>query len=224
MCFEGFSAEGLAMLADLPNHDKQWFGEHKPLYTTLLLEPAKAFAAAMTDGLRDDVSPGIEGQPKVNGSISPINNDLRFSPDKAPYKDHLMFKWWEGAQKKTAPTLWVRMSSTDVGLATGTVLTPDGLERWRAAVDDETSGAVLASAVADLVGRCNAEVVGAELKRVPRPYDADHPRGDLLRHKWLQIRWLRPLPEEVRTAAFVDWCSDQLTAATDVHRWLVDHL
>lgn len=224
MGFEGFTTEGLDLLADLPNHDKDWFADQKSRYTALLLEPAKAYAAAMVDALRDDVSPGLEGQPKVNGSISPINNDLRFSPDKAPYKDHLLFKWWEGADKKTAPTLWVRLGRADVGLATGTVLTPAGLERWRAAVADESTGIELADSVATLVSDHGAEVVGVELKRVPKPYDADHPRGDLLRHKWLQVRWLQPLPAEAHTPDFVAWCSDQLAAATTVHRWLVDHL
>jgi uncharacterized protein (TIGR02453 family) len=224
MEFDGFSADGLALLDELPNHDKDWFAEQKPRYTALLLEPAKAFAAGMTEALRDDVSPGLEGQPKVNGSISPINNDLRFSPDKAPYKDHLLFKWWEGPDKKTAPTLWVRLGRADVGLATGAVLTPKGLERWRQAVDDDSTGVELAEAAAGLVADHDAEVVGDDLKRVPKPYAGDHPRGDLLRHKWLQVRWRLPLPDEAHTRAFVAWCSDELTAATTVHRWLVDHL
>ncbi|MGI9603656.1 MAG: DUF2461 domain-containing protein, partial [Acidimicrobiales bacterium] len=204
MTFSGFSADGLALLAALPDHNKEWFAAHKAEYTELLAEPAKAFAAAMIGALQDDVSPGVEGQPKVNGSISPINNDLRFSPDKSPYKDHLLFKWWEGPEKKTAPTLWVRMASNDVGLATGVMLTPRALERWREAIDDNGSGPALADAVSHLVTTKQAEVVGLELKRVPKPYPADHPRGDLLRHKWLQIRWLEPMPDSVGSPAFVD--------------------
>ena len=34
---------------------------------------------------------------------APINNDLRFSPDKSPYKDHLLLRFWEGADKTGKP-------------------------------------------------------------------------------------------------------------------------
>jgi len=224
MTFAGFGADGLALLAALPTRDKDWFAAHKAEYNEQLLEPAKGFAAAMIEALQDDVSPGIEGAPKVNGSISPINNDLRFSPDKPPYKDHYLFKWWEGPEKKTAPTLWVRLTADEVGLATGAMFSPAALERWRSAVAADETGARLADAVAELVSKKKADIVGAELKRVPKPYEQDHPRGDLLRHKWLQIRWLEPTPSSIGSAAFVDWCSDRLVAAGAVHRWLVDHL
>ncbi|MDH4171555.1 MAG: DUF2461 domain-containing protein [Acidimicrobiia bacterium] len=224
MVFEGFGSNGLDMLRGLGAHDKDWFAAHRADYTAWLATPAKAFAEAMIEALRDDVSPGLDGQPKVNGSISPINNDLRFAPDKAPYKDHYLFKWWEGPNKKTAPTLWVRMHPDEVGFATGVVFAPAGLDRWRSAVADEESGPLLATAVEALVDATGAEVVGAELKRVPKPFATDHPRADLLRHKWLQIRWREPVPPEIGSPAFVDWCSDRLAGATAVHRWLVDHL
>ena len=55
-------------------------------------------------------SPDIEAQPKNNGSTAPINNDLGFSPDASPYKDHIMLRFWEGTPKKTAPMLMVRIS------------------------------------------------------------------------------------------------------------------
>ncbi len=222
--FAGFSSTALAFLAELPSHDKAWFDENRGTYTSEVAEPAKAFVEPVAEALRSEVSAGIVGEPKVNGSISPINNDIRFSADKTPYKDHLLFKWWEGTEKKTAPTLWLRLGRADVGLATGIVLPPDRLPHWRQVVGPDDPGAELAWAIDSLVSATGADVIGAEYKQVPKPFEPDHPRADLLRHKWLQVRWLVPLPEAVSSPEFVEWCVGRLVAAGDVHRWLVRHM
>lgn len=218
MAFEGFSDEALAFLADLPNHDPDWFKANKKDYQRLVADPTKELVTAIGDALRPSV-PELVAEPKTNGSIAPINNDLRFSPDKAPYKDHIMLRFWEGSPKKTAPTLFVRMTTTDVGFATG--LVPADVGDWRAAIDGP-SGAALATEIAKLAKTKKAEVVGQELKRVPAPYDADHPRADLLRHKMLQIRWSEKLPASVAKPGFAEWCAKRLEAAVPVHRALVE--
>lgn len=144
----------------------------------------------MGDELAAAISPQIVAEPKTNGSIAPINNDLRFSPDKT-YKDHLLLKFWEGESKKLAPTLYTRLSAERVGFATGAML-PD-LERWRELIDDEGTGGELVAALAELGRDRDLNVAGEGYKRVPKPYPAGHPRGSLLRHKMLQARWSEPL-------------------------------
>lgn len=221
--FDGFPAEGLAFLDGLTTKDKAWFDAHRTEYAAAVVEPAKSFVSDLGEALRERISPALEAIPKTNGSIAPINNDLRFSPDASPYKDHLMFRFWEGPAKKTAPTLFVRLHPSDgVGFATGVAL-PD-LERWRTLIDSEPAGAELAHAVESLAEATSAEVVGAALKRVPKPYEPDHPRADLLRHKGLQIRWIEETPDLVSSPAFVGWCTERLTRAGGVHRLLVSHL
>ena len=220
--FAGFSKAARDFLRELPTHDKTWFDENRKPYEAEVAAPAKAFVEAVTESLQSDLSPAIVGVPKVNGSISPINRDIRFSADKTPYKDHLLLKWWEGPDKKTAPTLHIRFSADDIGFATGAML--PSLKAWQASVDSDATGAPLADAIAALVKEPGAEVAGADYKRVPKPYPADHPRGDLLRHKWLQVRWPEPLPRSVGSAEFAPWCAQQLTKCTDVHRWLVENL
>ena len=101
--FTGFSPEGLKFLATLGTKDKVWFDEHRTTYDTEVVPAAKAFVGAMGVTLTDRISPAIEAQPKTNGSIAPINNDLRFSPNASPYKDHLMFRFWEGPTKRSHP-------------------------------------------------------------------------------------------------------------------------
>ena len=217
-----FTPEARDFLRELPSRDKAWFEANRAAYQALIAEPARAFVETVTSGLQAELSPAITGVARVNGSISPINRDIRFSADKTPYKDHLLFRWWEGEEKKTAPMLFVRLAADEVGFATGAPL--PSLERWREAVDAEATGAPLASAIAALVAETGADVAGADYKRVPKPYAPDHPRADLLRHKWLQVRWPEPFPEDMGAAAFAPWCVRQLLRGADVHRWLVEHL
>ncbi len=222
MAVATFSPAARDFLRELPTHDKAWFEANRPEYQALIAEPAKAFVEAMTSALQTSISGGIVGVPWVNGAISPINRDVRFSADKTPYKDHLLFRWWEGPDKKTAPTLFVRLAADEVGFAVGAML--PALERWRERIDAESSGAALATALATLVGETGAEVAGADYKRVPKPYPADHPRADLLHHKWFQARWMEAFPDDAEEADFADWCAAQLERCAEIHRWLVTHL
>jgi len=221
MSFDGFSDEARQLLADLAGFDRDQFQASKKAYNAGLAEPAKAFVESVGPELRNRVSPGIEFAAKTNGSISPINNDLRFNPDASPYKDHLMFRFWEGPDKKVAPTLFVRMSAGDVGFATGVAFDKARLDAVRVAIDNH--GDVLRAGIDTLVDAVGAELPEPELKRVPAPYEPDHPHGDLLRRKWLQVRWRMELPVSVASSDFVQFCVDELSRATPVHEWLVEH-
>ena len=222
MTAAAFTVEARDFLRELPSRDKAWFDANRPAYQALVAQPAKAFVEAVTAELQNDLSPAIVGVPRVKGSISPINRDIRFSADKTPYKDHLLFRWWEGEDKKTAPTLFVRLAADEVGFATGAML--PSIERWREVIDAEATGAPLASAIAALVAETGADIAGMDYKRVPKPYAADHPRADLLRCKWLQVRWAQSFPDDVDDAQFAPRCAKQLMQCADVHRWLVANL
>lgn len=218
--FEGFSKTGLDFLTDLGRRDKPWFDANRATYDAHIVPPAKAFVAAMGEALRDEIGDAIEAQPKTNGSIAPINNDLRFSPDASPYKDHLMFRFWEGPTKKTSAMLMVRLHPKDgVGFASG--LNIGDIDRWRQAIAADATGEPFAAALKKLVDATGAEIVGQGLKKVPKPYDPDHPRGDLLRHKGFQVRWGEKVPKTVGSADFVGWCVEQLALTADVHHWLI---
>ncbi|MEK9509436.1 DUF2461 family protein [Gemmatimonadota bacterium Y43] len=216
--FVGFPREGLALLARLPRFDKTEFDASRNAYRSGLQDPAKAFVTDLGAALLADLGAEVEAVPRTNGSIGPINNDLRFNPDGARYKDHLLFRFWEGPAKKTAPTLFVRLTSDEVGFAAGCMF--GDVAVWRAAVDAEGDG--LAAALAEVHDARDATVVGQELKRVPTGYPAEHPHADLLRHKWLQVRWSTPLPGSVDGPEFVDYCVEELRGVLPVHRWLVE--
>ena len=221
--FSGFPTEGLQFLSALGTKDKAWFDKNRSTYEQAVVAPTKAFVVALGARLLDEMSPGIVAQPKTNGSIAPINNDIRFSPDRSPYKDHLLLKFWDGENKKTAPTLWVRISESDVGFASGAPI--PSVDRWRELVAAEPTGAELASILKALGRGRKLDVAGQDYKKVPKPYEEDHPRADLLRHKnAIQARWPEPTPASVAKPSFVDWCMKRLNACADLHHWFTANL
>ena len=218
MSFAGFDPDAIALLDRLPAMTVDEYAARKAELTAGVTKPGAALIAAVADRLDADLTV------MPRSSVSPLHRDLRFAPDGAArYKDHLLLTTWEGSDKKTSPMFWVRVDATQVGFASGIGFTPAVRERWRETVGG-VAGAVLAADLDDLTRERSAEVVGDQVKKVPAPFDADHPRADLLRHTGLQVRFIEELPASAGTPEFADWCTDRLAALLPVHRWLIAHL
>lgn len=221
--FHGFTDETLPLLERLPDFSRDDYAANKSEIIEAIQEPAKAFVTDMIDELRETVSPGITGAPKINGSISPLNNDLRFAKaGTPPYKDHLLLWFWEGPSKKTSPLLAIRIGSSGVGFASGMGFDKAALERWRSMIDSG-DGAEVAELVRSIEKR-GGELDGESLKRVPKPYAEDHDRADLLRYKSAQLRYIEPVPGSFTKAGFVGWCGTRLARLEPLHRLLVDRV
>lgn len=90
----GFPAETLAFLRGLAeNNTKAWFEAHRADYQAHYVEPALAFVAALGPRLQQ-IAPGAQFEPRINGSLFRINRDVRFSADKSPYKHHIDLWFW----------------------------------------------------------------------------------------------------------------------------------
>src|ERR1044071_3444951 len=89
MTFNGFSDETFRFLKGLGrNNNKQWFEGHRDDYEEYVKQPGFAFIEAIGPMLAR-FSPEVRPDPRVGGTMMRINRDIRFSPDKRPYKDHL---------------------------------------------------------------------------------------------------------------------------------------
>ena len=166
MTFSGWPQEALDFYEGLEtDNSKSYWTSHKAVYEEHVLRP-------MTE-LVEQLAPEF-GEPKI---FRPYR-DIRFSPDKTPYKTHI------GAT--LGPHSYVQFSAD--GLAAGAGMwhmEPAQLTRYRAAVAADRTGGEIATVVADLE-KAGVEVHGhGTLKSAPRGYAADHPRIDLLRHKGL---------------------------------------
>jgi uncharacterized protein (TIGR02453 family) len=85
--FSGFSAVGLKFLRDLAkNNERTWFVPRKHIYEAELLQPLQALVADVSAALRRAKIP-IGADPLR--STFRIYRDIRFSPDKRPYKTNL---------------------------------------------------------------------------------------------------------------------------------------
>lgn len=167
--FEGIPDAAFRFYSDLEqNNNREWWLEHKAIYDAAVKEPLSQLLA--------ELEPSF-GAAKL---FRP-NRDIRFSLDKSPYKTA------QGAFASTAEGVGYYLQVSADGLLIGGgchTHTPAQLARFRSAVDAESSGQELQEIV-DAVGAAGFEVEGESLKTVPRGFDKEHPRAELLKHKSL---------------------------------------
>jgi uncharacterized protein (TIGR02453 family) len=167
--FAGIPDDAFRFYADLEeNNNRDWWLEHKPVYDAVVREPLTLLLAEL--------------EPRFGpAKLFRPNRDVRFSPDKSPYKTA------QGAFAATAEGVGFYLQLSADGLLVGGgchTHTPAQLARFRGAVDDPASGRALQEIVRS-VEAAGFAVEGESLKTVPRGFDRDHPRAELLKHKSL---------------------------------------
>jgi uncharacterized protein (TIGR02453 family) len=223
--FAGFPKQTITFLRNLAkNNERAWFDAHRDDYERYLLEPARDFVEAAGGALLK-VAPDVQAQPKVNGSIFRINRDVRFSPDKRPYKDHLDFWFWEGERKDAVSGFFLRIAPRSIGIGVGAHgFDKDRLAAYRSAVIDPRSGSALVETVKSME-RKGFEVKGEHYKRVPRGFEAAGATEErLLRYAALWIGEDRKAPAELHEPGFVKYAVAEWKRMAPLHRWLVDTL
>jgi uncharacterized protein (TIGR02453 family) len=161
--FTGFPREGIDFFKELEGHNnREWFLAHKDVYDGFCRAPLEALVA--------ELAPQY-GRAK----ISRINRDMRFARDRAPYKSYIA----AGIGGR-----YISLSANGLFVGAG-LYKPDPamLQRFRAAIADDTTGRELATIVASL-RRKGYDVASHEtLASAPRGYAIDHPRIELLQKK-----------------------------------------
>ena len=148
------------------------------------------------------------------------HNDLRFSKNKPPYKTH------QGAygESEGGAGHYFHISSTGLMCGTGYyAMAKDQLERFRAAVDAEHTGAEIAAIVDGLSKKYAIGAIG-ELKSAPRGYPKDHPRIELLRRKGLMMSKDFGAPKWMHTKQAAAKIRAVWEAAGDMNSWLDAHV
>jgi uncharacterized protein (TIGR02453 family) len=199
--FKGWPAEAIEFFDGLEfDNSKAYFDEHKDTYLGCVKAPMEALLA--------ELAPEF-GPPKI---FRP-NRDVRFSKDKSPYKTNI------------AATLgargYVTLSAAGLGVGGGMWrMMPDQLERYRAAVDDERTGAEIVG-IAEALRAAGHECGPHDaLKTAPKGYPKDHPRIDLLRAKGLTAWHQWPVGAWLHKPKAKDRIVDFLHAAEPLHTWL----
>lgn len=195
------------------DNSKAFFEAHRKTYERDVRQPMEALLAE----LEQDLGPGWETK------IFRLNRDLRFSPDKRPYKEQVGAYFWSKAK---ACGHYLQISGEGLYVANGChEMAADQLTRYRDAVA-KTDGLKLARTVESLTA-AGYQVTEASLKRVPGGHSADHPRADLLRRtglmasrNWRPGPWLHTVEAKQRVRAamkdskpLTEWLERQVGAS-----------
>jgi uncharacterized protein (TIGR02453 family) len=206
-----FSAQATGFFADLErDNSKDYWTANKAVFEKEVKEPM----AALVDSLPERFQPF---------KFFRMNRDIRFSPDKSPYKTQ------HGAAHEIEGTVYyVHLDAHGLMAACGAyMMAPDQLERYREAVAADVTGRALQDTLQDL--RQGDFEVGAghmsePLKTAPRGYPKDHPRVELLRQKAVSAH-RRLAGSALRDAAGVrQFVVDTFDACEPMNDWIKSNI
>jgi uncharacterized protein (TIGR02453 family) len=166
MAFAGFPPALFDFYLGLEaDNSRAYWQAHKQVYETAVQAPMEALAEALTAEFGA-------------AHIYRPYRDLRFSPDKRPYKEHAAMSVDDGS----GGGYYFAISADGIHLGGGYWRPArDQLQRWRQSVDNSETADGLQKVLNRLQkGGFPLDTEGG-LKTVPRGYDRDHPRANLLR-------------------------------------------
>jgi len=184
------------------DNSKPYWTDHRAVYE----EHVRAPMAALLAELEPEFGPGKIFRPY---------RDVRFSPDKTPYKTHC------GA---TVGGYYVQAGADGIMIAGGYYqMAGDQISRYRVAVDEQRRGEDLRRRL-DAIGEAGLTRAGDLLATRPRGVDPGHPRLELLRHRSLYA-WRRcPGEELLLSPKLVDEVAGSWRSIAPLIEWLTDHV
>jgi uncharacterized protein (TIGR02453 family) len=171
----------LDFLRDLrSNNNKQWFEQNRKRY-----EAARDHFETFISDLISNFGE-VEKLTGVTAKdcIFRINRDVRFSPDKSPYKANMAAVIGQGGRKPTGRSYYVHLAPDGESMLAGGLHSPSSQEldkvRRRIAEDAAEFKKIIHKAE---FTRYFGGLQGEQLKTAPQGYPKDHPDIELLRYK-----------------------------------------
>ena len=211
--FQGYTQETIDFMLGIRfNNERAWFMEHKEQYQKHLLEPTRALAEQVYDGLREK----LPHEPLMM-KVSRIYRDARRLHGRGPYKDHLWFCVRTGDEDWTGrPTFYFEIApeyySYGMGFWHASAAT---MERFRKQVRSDPRELEKLVRAFNRSGRF--ELVGDEYAR-----DKGAP-NELLR-PWLQkknisLQFEKPLDERIFSPQLADEIVEELAELVPLYRF-----
>jgi len=162
------------------NNNTQWMAAHRAEYVALR-EDFIPFIQKLIDGIAvyDKSLEGLEAK----DCIYRINRNLRFSPDKRPYKNYFSAYMVKGGRKSCRSGYYLHVQPGETGLWGGIhAPTPEMLQAIRSEI--AYNGDKLIEILDNKELRAAfGKMSGQQLKTTPKGYPADHQYIELLRFK-----------------------------------------
>jgi uncharacterized protein (TIGR02453 family) len=220
--FGGFTNETFGFPKELGlSNTREWFYKNRGSYERHVLEPSQEFVVGMGERLKS-LSPKVAAIPKTDKSIFRLYRDTRFSPDKTPYKTHIGILFWEGKGKKLESSgYYLQLNESSIFLGAGLYMFPGHMLRtFRVSVVDRVRGRELAKIIRKITGSGRYNLGGRQYKRVPTGYDKINPNAELLLYNGLYVYYETPLPPEIYSGKFLDYCFDVFREMSPLNKWL----
>jgi uncharacterized protein (TIGR02453 family) len=173
--FQGFTRDGLALLRTLltlqQNLDfdaaREYYAANKPLYEREIKTPMGLLVENLSAALKADRIP-LKGD--RHSSLFRINRDIRFSPDKSPYKTHAGAVLTPSGTKNDQGLIYIHIDPTGCFMAAGFhIPQPAELARIRRDIRGRAKAFKAMLAKLDTLGmRFDNEQT---LKRLPRGFE-----------------------------------------------------
>jgi uncharacterized protein (TIGR02453 family) len=218
VAFDGFSPGALTFLGQLKRHNRRpWFLKNKETYEQRVKTPMTQLVQAINAELRH-FAPEMVTEPKR--AIYRIYRDIRFSPDKSPYKTHVAALFAPTALAKHACAGYYFHFSPEELLVAGGVYMPGPREllaiRNHIAENSKELRGIAANGQFKKLF-CGLE--GDQLSRVPKGFASDHPAVDLLRYKQFLVATTHP-PDLVLRKELLPTLVQAFKAMTPLVRFL----
>ncbi len=220
--FEGFADPQARFFKTLAkNNEREWFLAHKTEFEQGWNGPMKLLLAEV----REAIDPAFPHCDLAEPKVFRIFRDVRFSKDKSPYKTHIGgFLPLERRGKKTTDlpmALYFHVGDKEsFGAAGHYMMEPDSLARFRKAIADDKTGKELEKLLAALKKKRFEPESHDRLQRVPKGFDPDHSRADLLKVKGLTVTFPELPPGILAKPALTKWVADACKTAAPLVEWL----
>jgi uncharacterized protein (TIGR02453 family) len=209
--FEGFGPDVQMWFEGLEaNNSKDYFAAGRDFYEESIRDQMAALLGELSE--------------KFGGEVKMFrqNRDIRFSPDKSPYKTNTYGVLYGAGV--AAHGLYASISAC--GLVAGSgyhAMARDQLDRYREAVAGDEHGAEL-SKLTVKAEKAGLELWGESLATTPRGYRKDHPRIMLLRRKRLTLGSMVGFGARIGRADGLRFVTKTWRAAAPVTAWLDEYV
>jgi uncharacterized protein (TIGR02453 family) len=209
--FEGFGPGVRRWFNGLEaDNTKQYFTAHREFFDESV--------RGQMEALLDELSGKFGGEVKMFRQ----NRDIRFSPDKSPYKTNT-YGVLRGSDL-ALHGLYASISATGLVAGSGYYrMARDQLESYRDAVAAEPGGSELSKLVAK-AEKAGLEVWGDMLATAPRGYPKDHPQIELLRRKSLSLGARLKFGRGISRTDGLRFVTQTWRGAATVTGWLDQHV